>query len=56
MLKIIFVFHIFTFLSSPFGYVEKRLGKSAMVSFKIYDLTDWILKNNNIYITQYLKK
>ena len=40
MLKALFVFEIFTFLSWLFGYVEKWLDKKAVVNFKIYDFTD----------------
>ena len=47
---------IFTFLSQLFGYVEKRFDKKTMVNFKIYDVTDWITNNYNMYIAQYLKK
>ena len=39
LLKAFFVLKIFTFLSRPFGYVEKRLDKKAMVKSKIYDVT-----------------
>ena len=38
--KALFIFEIFTFLSRLSGYVEKGLGKKAMVSFKIYVVTD----------------
>ena len=40
MLKASFVLEISTLLSRLFGYVEKRLGKKAMVNFKIYDVID----------------
>ena len=44
-------------MSWLFGYVEKRLEKKAiMVDFKIYDVTDWISNNWNIYIVQFVKK
>ena len=41
MLKALFAFEIFTFLSWHFGYVEKWLDEKAKVNFKIYDVTDW---------------
>ena len=40
--KALFVLEIFTFLSRLFGYVEKRLNKKAKVTFKIYDVKDWM--------------
>ena len=49
-LKALFVFEIFTFLSSLFGYVEKRLDKKAKANFKIYyHVTNW---TTDIYNTQ----
>ena len=39
-----------------FGYVEKRLDKKAIVDFKTYDVTYWIINLFNINIAQYLKK
>ena len=56
MLKTLCVFQIFTFVSWPYGYVEKRLDKRAIVIFKNYDVTGWTTKNYNIRITQYIKK
>ena len=57
ILKALFILEIFTFLRYLlFGYVEKRLDKKAMVSFKIYDVADWATNNYNIHITQYVKK
>ena len=56
MLKVLFVYEMFTFLSWLFGYIEKRLTKKAMVNFKIYDVTDWTSNNYNKHIAQYLKK
>ena len=56
MLKALFVFEIFAFLSWSFGYVEKRLDKEAKVNFKIYDVTAWTTNNCNTLIDQYLKK
>ena len=50
------VLEMFTFLSWLFGYVEKRLDKKAMISYKTYDVTEWTTNNCNIHITQYLKK
>ena len=51
-----FIFEIFTFLSRLSGYVEKGLDKKAMVSFKIYVVTDWTTNDYNTHITKYLKK
>ena len=56
MLKSLFVFEIFTFLSCLFGYAEKQLDKKALVSFKIYDVTDWTTNNYKAPATQYLRK
>ena len=39
-------FEIFTFLSSLFGYVVKQVDKKAMVSLKIWDITNWINNYN----------
>ena len=52
----LFVLEICTFLSSLFGYVEKRLDKKDVVNFEIYDATDWTTNNCITYITRYLKK
>ena len=41
MLKALFVYEMFTFWSCFFRYVEKQLYNKAMVSFEIYDVTDW---------------
>ena len=35
ILKALFILQILAFLSSHFGYEEKRLDKKAMVKFKI---------------------
>ena len=40
LLKALFDLEIFTFLFQLFDYVEKQLNKTAMVNFKIYDVTD----------------
>ena len=56
MLKDLFVFEIFTFLSQFFGYVEKLLDKKIKFSSKIYDVADWTTSNYNTHIAQYLKK
>ena len=42
MLKAVFVLKIISFLSSLFGYVEKRLDKKVKVNFKMYDVTELI--------------
>ena len=46
----LFVFEIFIFLSWSFGYVLKQLDKMAMISFKIYYITDWTKNNYNGHI------
>ena len=56
VLKALFVLKIFTFLSSLFGHVGRRIDKKAKVIFKIYDVTRWAANNYNIHIAQYLKK
>ena len=56
MLKALFIFEIFTFLSRLLGYVEKRLYEKAMANFNTYDVTDWTANNCNTHIAQYLKK
>ena len=40
ILKALFIFEILTILFWLFYYVEKRLNKKVIVSFKIYDVTD----------------
>ena len=56
MLKALYVFEAFTFLSRVFGYVEKLFDNKVMVNFKIYDVTNWTTNNYNTHIAQYLKK
>ena len=56
MLKALFVFEIFTFLSKVFDYIEKHLDEKYVVNFKIYDVTDWTINNYITHIAQYLKK
>ena len=56
MLKALFVLEIFTFLSRPFGYLEKRFDEKAVINFKNYDVTDWTKNNYSAQTTQYLKK
>ena len=41
MLKALFHFEIFSFLSWLFGYAEKQLDKKANFNFKICDVTDY---------------
>ena len=55
MLKALFVFEMFTFFFSFFGFVEKRLDKKAVINFKTYEVTDWTANNYNIHINQYRK-
>ena len=40
MLKALFVFKIFKFLSRLFGHVVKQLDKKAKINFEIYDDTN----------------
>ena len=56
LFKALFVLQIFTFLFRVFGFLEKRLDKKVMISFKIYGVTDWTTNNQNTYITKDLKK
>ena len=57
MLKALFVFEIFRFVSWLFGYVEKWLDKKAKVNFNIYELHRQNTTNNyNTPSAQYLKK
>ena len=42
-----FFLEIFTFLLWLFGYVEKRLVRTAKVNLKIYDVPDWPANNCN---------
>ena len=55
-LKALFVLEIFQFSFWIFGHVEKRRNKKAKVNFEIYDVTNWITNNFDIYIARYLKK
>ena len=55
ILKAFFVLKIFTFLSFSLIMYEKRFGEKAKVSFKIYDVTDWMANNHNIHIAICLK-
>ena len=41
MLKALFDFEKFTFLSRLFGEVEKLLHEKARVNFKVYGVTEW---------------
>ena len=54
MLKALFLLKTFTFLSRPFGDIEKR--KKADANFKIHGVTDWTKSNCNTYFVQYLQK
>ena len=50
------VLKTFKFLSSLFGYAEKRLDSKDKINFKIYDILIWLTNNSNANIDQYLKK
>ena len=52
MLKVRFILEIFKFLSSIFGYGEKRLDKKTMINFNMYDVTDWTTNNYKTQIAQ----
>ena len=39
MLRVFFIYELFSFLSWLFGYVEKRLDKKVMLNFKIYPVS-----------------
>ena len=54
ILKALFVYKIFKFLSDVFGHVGKRVHKKAKVDPKIY--TTWTTNNYNTHIAQHLKK
>ena len=54
MLKALFIIKKFTFLYWFFGYPEKQLDKKAMVTFKVYDVTEWARNTYNTHIAQYL--
>ena len=57
MLKTFFVPEMLTFLSRPFGYVEKGLGKKAKVNdYNFFDATYQEANNYNTNIIKYLKK
>ena len=54
-LKALFVIKIFKNFPLLFVHVEKRLNLKAKVSYKICDVTNWIISNYNTHIAQYLK-
>ena len=56
ILRALFIPKICKVLSWFFGYAHKQIYKKAKVNLKIYDVTDWITKNYNTGIIQYLKK
>ena len=41
MLKALFVFKEFKFLSLPFDNLGRRVDQKAKVNFKIYGVIDW---------------
>ena len=45
MLKALFVYTIFRYLSGSFGHLGKGLDKKAKLKFKIYDVTNWQINN-----------
>ena len=50
MLKDLSVLEIIKFLSG-LCYAKKRLDKSGMIKFKVYDVKDWPKNNYNTHIT-----
>ena len=56
ILKARFVLKIFRFRPIFFDHAEKRLDYKAKISYKIYDVANWITSNYNTYTVQYLKK
>ena len=56
ILKALFVFKIYTFLSWLFSDVEKTTWLECTINFKIYDATAWLTKNYNTHMVQYLTK
>ena len=54
MSKALFVLEIFNIFVLTFGYVEKRLDKKGKLilklSWRIYEVTDWVANNYNTYI------
>ena len=54
--KALFILKIFTFLSSLFGHLAKRLDKKDKVYFKFYDVIAWLANNCNTNIAQYFEK
>ena len=48
-LKALFVIKIFKNFPLLFVHVEKRLNLKAKVSYKIYDVTNWIISNYNTH-------
>ena len=48
MLKAPFALEIFTFLSWPFGYVEKWIDKKAKANLKICDIIDWTKNSTQV--------
>ena len=52
----LFVLKTFTFLSSIFGHVAKRLDKKDQVNLKFYDVIAWLTNNRNTHIAQYFEK
>ena len=55
-LKNSFVLKIFKFFPWLFGQVKKRLDQKDKLDIKIYDVTIWLINNDNIHIAQYLSK
>ena len=55
ILKTLFLRYL-NFCSDFFGHEKKRLGKKAWVNLKIYDVTNWIINNDDKHIAKCLKK
>ena len=54
ILKAFFI--LLNFCPEFFGHLGIRLNKKFKVIFKIYDVADWEINNNNTHIAQNFKK
>ena len=53
ILKALFVFNIFKFLSGRFDH-KKRLDLKDQVNFKFHSITTWLTNNSSAHNVQYL--
>ena len=56
ILRALFVFKTFKFLSLLFSHLKKRLDWKYYVDFKIYDVTTYLTDYYNTHIPQYFRK